>query len=295
MKKNLVNAMLALALLCGWQSAGAHEPRAPRVEVWTAQCHHNPCDDACAEVFLRLSERGYVTVYQITPFGNVEVLYPQPYHCQEELRADRVYRLTELAEEVCWYDEAEGEMQIGVIYTPEPVVLAPWLERSFVQAGLLWGRSGIVYARFDYPSLFARVEADIRIRLGPRCAPVFCVTPVYVRPRVVYRAPHWSHGDRGHWRPQPEYKKREHGRRGYDDDFSRERDGRKTENRAEHRPEPEVRRATFTARPAERKEEPVVAQPSRRERKETAAPNKPDDKDRQRPSSRRSRDTRAEK
>lgn len=283
MKKSFVYAMLALAMMFGWRTASAHHPREARVEVWTAQCRHDPCDDACTEVFLRLSERGYVTVYRITPFGSAEVLYPRPHHCQEELRADRVYRLTDLAEEICWYDEHGGEVQIGVIYTPQPVVLAPWLERSFVQAGLRWGRSRIVYTRFDYPRIFARVEADMRIHLGARCAPAFGVTPVYVRPRLVYHKPHW---DRGHWRPEPGDKKREHHPRGHNDE---------AERRAEDKREPEARRVTFTARPAERKEEPVMVTPSRRERKETPAQNDTDDNDKKRPSSRRGGDKRAEK
>ncbi len=74
MRKSFMITTLTLAVMLGWQTANAHHPRDARVEVWTAQCHDDPCDDERMEVFLRLSECGYVTVYQITPFGNVEIL-----------------------------------------------------------------------------------------------------------------------------------------------------------------------------------------------------------------------------
>lgn len=185
------------------------------------------------------------------------------------------------------YDEQEGDAQIGVIFTPEPVVLAPWLERSFIEAGLVLGRTKIIYARFDFPRIFARVEADIRIHLGTRCAPVFVVTPVYVRPPVVYRKLDWH---RGHWRPHPDYKKRDHGKRGYDDEprhARREHESSEPERRTHEKREPEVRRVTFPARPADRKEEPIIVQASRRERKETPTQSQSRGKEKQRSSSRR--------
>lgn len=323
MRKNTAVFLFVAAMVFGVQTASAHQPREARVEVWTAQCHDEPWEDECVEVFLRTSERGYVTVYQVTPYGNVEVLYPQPQHFQRELRADRIYRLSDLADDVYLYDEVEGEIQIGVIYTPEPVALGPWLERSFVQAGLIWGRNKIVYARFDYPRIFARVEADIRVHIGSRCTPVFVVRPVHVRPRVIYRAPYW---DRGRWKSHPDYKKRGHGRHDYDDNSSHGRKERESERRVDEkrergrrgvsgevprgrteyerpqpekrsyeRREPEVRRATYSARPAERKEEPVIAPKPRRERKEAPVQSKSDDNEQKRPPSRRGREARAEK
>jgi len=290
MRKIFPTLIIALAVMLGWQTAHAHHPREARVEVWTAQCHDDGYDAERTEVFLRLSERGYVTIYQITHFGNVEILYPRPHHHQHELRADRIYRLVDLADDVCLYDDVEGDAQIGVIFTPEPVVLAPWLERSFVEAGLVIGRNKFIYAHCDFPRVFARVEADIRIHLGARCAPVFVATPVYVRPRVVYRQPDW---DRGHWRPHPDYKKRDHGRRGYDYEPPHTREEYVPKPRMEEKREPEVRRVTFTARPAERKEEPVIVPPSRRERKEAPAQKQAGETEKKRPSSRRGHEKRA--
>lgn len=294
MRKNFIYAILALVVMFSEQTASAHHPREAQVEVWTAPGHEGPCEHGeHMEVFLRLSERGYVTVYQITPYGNVRILYPRAHHCQQELRAERIYRLADLADDVYLFEEEEGDAQIGVIYTPEPVALAPWVERSFVEAGLVVRTSPVIYARLDLPRLFARVEADIRIRIGSRCAPVFVATPIYVRPRAVYCKPRW---ERGHWQPPHDWKKREHGRRGHNDDYDDDDDERRY-SREEYKPEkrePEVRRVVFTGRPAERKEEPVIVKLDRRERK--AAPEqKPSNEDeKKRPSPRRGRDKRAE-
>ncbi len=290
MRKNCLTVLFALAMMLGWQTANAHHPGEARVEVWTAQYYDDDYDDESrGEVFLRLRERGYVTVYQVTPYGNVKILYPRPHHYQYELRSDRIYRLSDLAKDVFLYDEEEGDAQIGVIFTREPVVLAPWLERSFVEAGLVIRPSPIIYARFDFPRIFARVEADIRIRVGTRCAPVFVVTPVYVRPRVVYRSREW---DRCNWKPRPNCKKRGHDKRGYGPPHAREE--YEPERRTYEKRAPEVRRVTFPSRPFERKEVPVINEPSRRERKEAPAQIQSRDKEKRNSPSRRTRETRAD-
>ncbi len=295
MRKSCFTVLLALAIMLGWQTANAHHSREARVEMWTAPCPDDPYDDAHLEVFLRLSERGYVTVYQITPYGNVEVLYPRPYHRQHELRPDRIYYLSDLAEDVYLYDEEEGDAQIGVIYTPEPVVLAPWLERSFVEAGLVIRTSPIIYARFDFPGIFARVEADVRIHLGTRCAPVFVVKPVYVRPRVICRGPE---RDYRYGRSKPHYKKRDYDKRGYEPRFAPpERVPAEPERRTYERRDAEVRRVAYPARTPEKEQGPVasVSSPhSRRERKESPKQLQSRDEEKRSPSSRRGRESRAD-
>ena len=266
MKKFSLTMIFALAMALGWPNAHAHHPREAQVEVWTAQCHDDACEDEHLEVFLRLSKRGYVTVYQIMPYGRVEILYPLAHHYQHELRPDRIYRLTDLAEDVYLHDEEEGDAQIGVIYTPEAVELAPWLERGFADAGLVISTGPIVYAHVDFPRIFARVEADIRIRLGRRCNPVFVVRPVYVRPSVVCRRTDW--GPR-RWRPHPHYGKRDHRKRDRDE-RPREREERKPERRKFGRRGTEVRQIALPSQPAERQAVPVPipSKPAHRERKQ---------------------------
>ena len=269
MRRLYSTLMLALTVLLGWQTAQAGHAHDTRVEVWTAQSYDDFYDEAVVEVFLRLHERGYVTVYQITPYGNLEVLYPRPHHDQRELRPNRIYRLHDLADDIYLYDEEEGEVQIGVIFTPEPVVVSPWLERSFVEAGLVFGRNKIIYAHVDFPRIFARVEADIRIHLGPRCRPAFVRTPVYVRPRFVYRGGRWDHG---YHKPRPDYKKRDHGKRGYEPPYSRKQDEpAEPKRRGYEKSQAEVRPVTFPARPPAREQDPVTKAPAQRSRRERLA------------------------
>lgn len=310
MRKNLLTVLFVLATMLGWQTAYAHHPRDARVEVWTAPCPDDPYDDAHLEVFLRSNQRGYVTVYQITPYGRVEVLYPRAHHYQYELRPDRVYRLSDLADDVYLYDEDEGYAQIGVIYTPDPVVLAPWLERSFVDAGLVIGRNKFIYAHIDLPRIFAHVEADIRIHLGTRCAPSFVVTPVYVRPRIIYRGPerdrcyrkpHSNHrkhdyDERDH--DKRDYDKRDHERRGYGPPSLRaERVPVETERRTYERREAEVRRVSYPSRPVEKEQVRVASDDSprsRRERKEATKQVQSRDEEKRSSSPRRNRGSRAD-
>lgn len=270
MRKLYLAFVLALAVLLGGKAAQADHAHDARVEVWTAENYDDDCEDeAGLEVFLRVHERGYVTVYQITPYGNLEILYPQPHHYQRELRPHRIYRLYDLAEDIYLYDEEEGELQLGVIFTPEPVVVAPWLERSFVEAGLVFGRNKIVYAHFDFPRIFARVETDIRIHLGPRCRPAFVRTPVYVRPRFVYRG---GHRDHDYHKPRPDYKKRDHGKRGYEPPYSRKQDEpAEPKRRGYEKSQAEVRPVIFPARPPVREQDPVAKAPSQRSRRERLA------------------------
>lgn len=214
MTKFLLSFILMGVLVLASQRAEAHHPPAARVEVWSTQTSAGWSDgETYFEVFLRLSDRGYVTVYQIDPYGGVEIIYPLAHHHQRLLCPNRVYSLSDLADDL-WLDYGDytGQAQIGVIFTPEPVYLAPWLTRSFCAAGLTLGPARVVYRHYDFPRIFARVEADIRIHLGPRCAPAFFVAPIAVRPRLVYRGRAY-HDDRP--APLPPLQKREHDRRGY--------------------------------------------------------------------------------
>lgn len=267
MRKLYPTLILALAVLFGWQTAQADHSHDARVEVWTAQAQYDAYDeDAGVEVFLRLHERGYVTVYQITPYGHVEVLYPRSHHLQYELRPNHIYRLCDLADDVYLYNDEEGEVQIGVIFTPEPVVVAPWLERSFIEAGLVFGRNKIIYAHVDFPRVFARVETEIRIHLGPRCRPAFVRTPVYVRPRFVYRH---THGDRGYRKSRPEYKKRDQEKRGYEPPYSRKSyEPVEPKRRNYEKKQADVRPVTFPSRSPVRKQDPAVKAPTQRSRRE---------------------------
>jgi hypothetical protein len=188
--------------------ASAHHPFDIRIEVWAGQSFAEPfCSDDPVEIFFRVSDISYITVYQINPWGGVEIIYPLAHHHWRPVYPRRTYRLDDLAPDIrLYYDGVEGYAQIGVIATPQPVHLVPWLEAGFRECGLVFGRPDRYYLDVDFKLVINRIEADLRLRLGPRCAPAFYVAPIYVRPRIVvnpppvrgwprYRPPDWRYRD----------------------------------------------------------------------------------------------------
>jgi hypothetical protein len=173
------------------QPASAHHPWDIRVEVWSNQSFAEPFfSDDPVEIYFRVSELGYVTVYQINPWGGVEIIYPLPRHHWRPVYPRRTYRLIDLAPDIFLrYDGAEGYAYIGIIATPQPVDLVPWLEVGFRECGIVFGRPDRYRVDIDFEATIRRVEVDLRLRLGPRCVPAFYMTPIYVRPRVVVNPP----------------------------------------------------------------------------------------------------------
>ncbi|MDZ7344609.1 MAG: DUF4384 domain-containing protein, partial [candidate division KSB1 bacterium] len=228
----------------------AHTPFDIRLEVWSNQSFTEPfCSDDPVEIYFRVNQISYITVYQINPWGGVEIIYPLPHHRWQPVYPRRTYRLIDLASDISLrYDGAEGYVQIGIIATPQPVHVVPWLEAGFRECGLVLGRpvSSEYHTRVDFRLVITRIEADLRLRLGPRCVPTFYVAPIYVRPRIAVspppirgwtaphdtQPPHWRYRDQPDDRPaRPEPSKpRSFGRRDFEPpkknpfDSPRERD-----------------------------------------------------------------------
>jgi hypothetical protein len=221
--------------------ASAHHPFDIGIEVWSNQSFAEPfCSDAPVEIYFRVTEVGYITVYQINPWGGVEIIYPLPHHHWRPVYPRRTYRLIDLAPDIfLLYDGAEGYAHIGIIATPQPVHLVPWLEAGFRECGLVFGRPARAFeperyhARIDFRLVINRVEADLRLRLGPRCVPSFYVAPIYVRPRIVVAPPPVrAFGPARRWRAfEPDWRYRDR----YDPD---DRTPPKTYTPPPDRPEP---------------------------------------------------------
>jgi hypothetical protein len=155
--------------------------------VWSSQSFDDPfCSDESIDVYFRVNRLSYITVYQINPYGGVEMLYPLSYHRWAPVFPGRTYRLTDLAADLdFFYDGVEGRAYIGVIATRQPIDIVPWLEAGFRDCGLVFGRPSRVIMGVDFQLAINRVLADVRVRLGSACVPSFYVAPIYVRPRIV--------------------------------------------------------------------------------------------------------------
>jgi hypothetical protein len=223
------------------QPVWAHSPFDIELKVWSSQSFDDPfCSDDPIEVYFRVNRASYITVYQINPYGGVDVLYPLAYHRWRPVYPGRTYRLTELSSDLdFWYDGLEGNAYIGLIATQQPIDIVPWLEAGFRNQGLVFGRPQRVVVGVDFRLTIDRVLADVRLRLGSACAPSYYVAPIYVRPRVVVHRrppvvvwptpprhkpypPKWGHRDDDDYRPAPDKRnfdppeKRPFRRRGYD-------------------------------------------------------------------------------
>ena len=170
------------------------QPGQVRFKVWSNQDFDEPYwNDDPIELYFRLEERGYLTVFAIDPWGRPEIVYPQSHHTWKRLRAHRTYCLSDLAEELrLCYRGADGDGYIGAIVTSEPVHLAPWLEDTFCDEGLIFRDCYGSSLSVNFGVVIPRIEASIRLRLGARCEPTFYTTRIRVRPRsrtVIIRQP----------------------------------------------------------------------------------------------------------
>lgn len=180
-----------LFAVCLSPPALAHNFDEVELKVWSAQSFDDPfCSDDPIDVYFRVNRPSYITVYQINPWGGVEILYPLSCHRWQAVYPGRTYRLTDLSHELdFYYDGIEGNAYIGMVATRQPIDIVPWLEAGFRNQGLMFGRPARVAVGVDFRLVLDRVFADVRVRLGSACAAVQYVAPIYVRPRVVVRRP----------------------------------------------------------------------------------------------------------
>lgn len=172
-------------------TAFAHDPFGVDLKVWSSQSFDDPfCSDDPIDIYFRVDRLSYITVYQINPYGGVEILYPLAYHRWAPVFPGRTYRLTDLAADLdFFYGGIEGRAYIGIIATRQPIDIVPWLQAGFRDCGLVFGRPGRVAVGIDFQVAINRVLADVRVRLGGACVPTFYVTPIYVRPHVILHRP----------------------------------------------------------------------------------------------------------
>lgn len=174
--RKIITAVAFVAAVYG-QPVSAQPSTAVRVEIWPAQKLEQPfADDAALDMFVRVSGRGYVTLYQINPGGGVEIIYPQSHHCWRALEPNRAYRFTELAEDIRLdYRGANGPVYIGGVLTEQAMHLVPWLKQSFAAHGLSIGRNASEAGAMDVPKIITEVEKDIQFRLGATAKTAFSV------------------------------------------------------------------------------------------------------------------------
>lgn len=235
-KYRFVAVFFLLFAVCFSSPASAHDPFDIDLKVWSSQSFDDPfCSDDPIDIFFRVDRLSYITVYQINPYGGVEILYPLSCHRWSPVFPGRTHRLTDLAAELdFFYRGLEGNAYIGVVATRQPIDIVPWLETGFRDCGLVFGRPSRVVVGVDFHFAINRVLTDVRIRLGSACAPAFYVAPIYVRPRVaIHRRPpvvvwpkppyHKSYSPKWRWgydeypaQPRPKPEKRPFRRRGFE-------------------------------------------------------------------------------
>jgi len=214
-----------LFAVCFSQAALAHNPTEPfddiELKVWSSQSFDNPfCSDDPIDMYFRVNRAGYITVYQINPYGGVEILYPLACHRWQPIYPGRTYRLTDISADLDFlYNGLEGNAYIGIVATRQPIDIVPWLEAGFRDHGLVFGRPARVTVGVDFHLVLDRVFADVRVRLGTACVASHYVAPIYVRPRVVMHRPpvivwptpprhksyppKWGNRDEVYYPPQP--------------------------------------------------------------------------------------------
>ncbi|MCK6558388.1 hypothetical protein HUU39_00990 [candidate division KSB1 bacterium] len=168
------------ALLTGWLDAAAQSGSAVRVEI-SSQRRPASASSGRGEIDLsiRSSSRGYLTLYQITPTGGFEILYPKPHHCWRALEANRNYHLEELAEDIRLpYESPTSNAYVGGIFTVRATHIVPWLEQALREQGLSSGRGNLAGAAPDPQRVIADLEADMHYRLGASARPAFAVAAI---------------------------------------------------------------------------------------------------------------------
>ncbi len=167
-------------LLTGWHEAAAQAGSAVRVEI-SPQLRPASASSGRGEIDLsiRSTSRGYLTLYQITPTGGFEILYPKPHHCWRALEANRIYHLEELAEDIRLpYESPSNNAYVGGIFTARPTHIVPWLEQALREQGLSSGRGNLAGAAPDPKRVIADLEADMQYRLGASARPAFAVAAI---------------------------------------------------------------------------------------------------------------------
>lgn len=178
------------------------------IEVWASQGWDDPfCSDDPVEVFFRVDECAYLTVYQINPWGGVDIIYPLPHHRWIAVLPKRTYSFYDLAPDLnLRYDGVEGSAHLGIIATHDPIDLIPWLESGFRSCGFAFGRPAGHRAVIEVNVALNRIQADLRFRLGTYCEPTFFSRVIYLRPRpvrppiVIHRTPRRDIDVWGKWR-----------------------------------------------------------------------------------------------
>jgi hypothetical protein len=218
-------------------------PSAVRIEVWSSQRWDDPFySDDPLDIFFRVDEVAYLTIYQVNPWGGVDIIYPLPHHRWVAVLPRRIYSLNDLASDLnLYYEGAEGSAHLGIIATRDPIDIVPWLEGGFRNCGFAFGRPVSPRVSIEINVALERIHADLRFRLGSRCEPAFFSRVIHLRPRVVrppvviYHSPRPSVDIWGRWGRdrssqdrQRTYDRRESGTR-YRDSAPRESEQRTTQ------------------------------------------------------------------
>lgn len=189
MKNFIIAIVLAIGAAQPAAAAAPIVPPAIRLEVWSHQRFDDPfSSDDLVEVFFRADAFAYLTIYQVNPWGGVDIIYPRPHHRWVAILPHRVYCLSDLAADLYLdYEGVEGSAHLGFIATHEPVDLLPWLESGFHRYGFVFGRPGYGRPSVEVSVALGHIEADLRFRLGNHRVPAFFTRVIHLRPR--YREP----------------------------------------------------------------------------------------------------------
>jgi hypothetical protein len=185
MKKLCLMMALAGSSIATGLFAAPTLPPVVRIEVWANQGWDDPfCSDDPVEIFFRVDECAYLTVYQINPWGGVDIIYPRPHHRWIAVLPKRTYSLSDLASDLdLYYDGAQGTAHLGIIATHDPIDVVPWVEAGFRNCGFAFGRPVSHGATVEVNVAIERIHADLRFRLGTYCEPTFFSRVIYLRPR----------------------------------------------------------------------------------------------------------------
>lgn len=188
--------LLSLALTVAWLNAAFGAPPEIHLEVWSFQHFDDPfCSDDAVEIYFRVDECAYLTIYQINPWGGVDIIYPRPHHRWIMVLPHRTYCLSDLATDLyLHYGGVEGRACIGIIAAPDPIDLVPWLESDFCSYGFVSGQPPAYGWAIDVTAVLGRIQADLRFRIGKRCVPTFFTQVIHLRPKplppvVIYGVP----------------------------------------------------------------------------------------------------------
>ncbi len=184
MKKTIGFLVLLLPVLL--HATVMKRPTEMRLEVRAAQSLFAPfAGEETITLSVRSAASGYLTIYQIHPDSGLAILYPQPHHRWVQLEAKKEYRFTELAADLeLKFRELEGHVYIGMIITPEPTHLVPWIEQAFAEKEIKPGKKIAVVYTDELENFIEKVEADVRFRLADSQPCGFALIPLLLMPRI---------------------------------------------------------------------------------------------------------------